>query len=156
VLDGVLAQPLVGAIHVAHDDRNVLEPVVLTARVRRCRPSSRRQVLRQLDRLIPEPHAHDTRAESEDALELLVRFARNLDVRHLLEREDIGKELQGTIHVGDRHAHRVDPTDNRRARAILGRCLGLRPCWNDKSGKRQQQCGDQGPPTLAGTGRGKR
>ena len=59
VLDAVLAQPRVGRVHVADDDRDVLEPAVVAARVGRHRPAARRQVLGQLELLVAEPQPDD-------------------------------------------------------------------------------------------------
>ena len=64
----VLAQPRVRAVHVAHDDRDVLEPAIVAARVGRHRPPARRQVLGQLDRARRRAAAATTRMRSaEDA-----------------------------------------------------------------------------------------
>ena len=61
----------VGARHVAHDDRDVLEGAVVAARVDRDRAAARRQVLGELERLVAEPQARDAHAQPEDALEAL-------------------------------------------------------------------------------------
>src|SRR5262249_48013272 len=42
VLDFMLAQPLIGALHIARDDGDVLEPAVVTARVCWQRATARR------------------------------------------------------------------------------------------------------------------
>jgi len=56
----VLPQPRVGGVHVRHDDRDVLEPAVVAARVRRHRPAARGQELGELDLLAAKPPASST------------------------------------------------------------------------------------------------
>ena len=50
----------------------------------------------------PEPQPHDPHADAEHALQLLVGAARHLDVRHLLEVEHRGVEVDRPVHVATR------------------------------------------------------
>src|SRR5512146_1160036 len=61
VLHPVRTQPRVCLVHVAHDDRDVLEPAVLTPRIHGNWTPARREVLRELDLLVAELHANDPR-----------------------------------------------------------------------------------------------
>src|SRR5262249_20751834 len=81
VFHAMLAQPGVSAIHVAHDDRDVLEPAIVASRVRRDRSTSWRQILRQLDLFVPESHPDDAQPEPEHSLEAFVVLSPDLHVR---------------------------------------------------------------------------
>jgi hypothetical protein len=72
VLDLVLTETLVGPVHVANDNGDVLEPAVMTPRVHRYRSSLGSEIFRELDRLFSQPHTHDTHAQSEDPLQKFV------------------------------------------------------------------------------------
>ena len=85
VLYLVLAQPLIGAVHVADDDGDVLEPAVVAARVRReGRPWA--QILGQLDEFVSQLQARDARAQAEDARQVLVVRRRRTSFRRLSRR----------------------------------------------------------------------
>src|SRR5207244_3496565 len=58
----------VGAVHVAYDDRHVLEPAVVAARVRRGRTARRSGPGHQLQRVDAEPEANDAHARAGHAL----------------------------------------------------------------------------------------
>jgi hypothetical protein len=62
MLHFVVTQPLVGAIHIANDDGNVLEPSVIAASIDRRGPTSWREELGQFDVLFAEPHPRSPRA----------------------------------------------------------------------------------------------
>jgi hypothetical protein len=109
-------QGLVCLVHVADDDCHMLEPQVVAAGGNRDGTTVRRcDVLRKFDDLVAEAHLHDPHPRAEDTLEVIVRGARDLEVRHLLERQDVGIEAHRPIHVGNgefdhRHPlHRDDP-----------------------------------------------
>jgi hypothetical protein len=102
----VSAQLLVGLVHVADDDRDVLKRVIVTAPVRRDRPSFRREILDQLDRLIAELHARDTHTQAEETLQLLVFLAVHFDVDDFLKAQNLGKKFHGSVYVRNRHADR--------------------------------------------------
>src|SRR5262245_6893803 len=67
MLNLVLAQPLVGAVHFTRDDGDMLEPAVVSARLRRERPSTGRKIFGELDELVAESHAHDSHTQAKDA-----------------------------------------------------------------------------------------
>src|SRR2546429_7816264 len=75
----------VGAVHVAYDDRHVLEPAVVAARVRRGRTARRSGPGHQLQRVDAEPEANDAHARAGHALEAVVALARRDGVPDLLE-----------------------------------------------------------------------
>src|SRR5437762_1668787 len=135
VLGAMLSQAPVRPVDVAHDDRDVLERAVVAARVRRDRPATRRQVFRQLDRLLAQPETDDAHAEPEDALEALVVLARHLDVRDGLEPEDVGEEAYRAVHVRYGDPHGVDRPDERAPRP--GRRRG-------REGEREEPGGEDG------------
>ncbi len=115
VLHSVLAQPPVRPIHVAHDDRNVLEPPIIAAGINRDRPALWRQVVGQLDELVAQPHADDAHPQAENALELLVLTSGDFDVGHLFERQHVAVEGHGTVHVRDSHADGIHSGHEQRA-----------------------------------------
>ena len=86
MFDFVLAQPLIGLIHVGHDDGDVLKPAIVAAGVHRHRSSFGREILRELDRLASELHPNDSRADPEQPLQPLVIEPRHLDIGSFLER----------------------------------------------------------------------
>src|SRR5207247_7697813 len=133
---GAMRSPApVRPVDVAHDDRDVLERAVVAARVRGDRPATRRQVFRQLDRLLAQPETDDAHAEPEDALEALVVLARHLDVRDGLEPEDVGEEAYRAVHVRYGDPHGVDRPDERAPRP--GRRRG-------REGEREEPGGNDG------------
>ena len=87
----------------------MLERMIVTAPVRRDRPSFRREILRQLDRLIAELHARDTHTQAEETLQLLVfLLAMHFDVADFLKAQNLGKKFHGSVYVRNRHADRFD------------------------------------------------
>src|SRR5215471_7287530 len=60
VPDLILAEPFVSTIHVACDDRDVLEPAIIRTAVDWRRPAARRQELGQLDELVAQTQAGDS------------------------------------------------------------------------------------------------
>jgi hypothetical protein len=119
VLNVVLPQNLVGAIDVADDDRDVLEPAIVALRVGF---AFGRQVLGQFNRLTAEPHPHHPHAQPEEAFQVLVTVAPYFNVGSLLERKDARIEVHGAVHVRNRHAHGID----RRGQGLIGRLGGNR------------------------------
>ena len=81
----VLPQPAVSLVHVAYDDRHVLEPAIVTARVGRNRPAFRCQVFGQLDELVAESHPYDPHSQPEHPFQVFVIVAGDLCIRYLLE-----------------------------------------------------------------------
>jgi len=92
----VLAQPAVGAVHIAHDNGDVLEPSVVAAGIDRRRPAPRREEFGQFDVLFTEPDPRRPHPETEYAGKALV-----------------GVERDGTIEIRDRQSDRVDSFDKR-------------------------------------------
>src|SRR5262245_17423868 len=97
------AKSRIGAIHIAHDDRDVLKPSVVTPRIDRDRPSPRREVLHQLDALVAEAHAHDAYPQSKDSLQALVVLAPHLRVRDFFKTKNVRVERDRAFDVPDRH-----------------------------------------------------
>src|SRR5262245_31234935 len=118
MLDLVLAQPLVGTIHVADDERDVLKPAIVTTRIHRDRPAPRGEEFGQLDEFLAEPHPYHPHPQAEHALKLLVDTAGNLDVRDFLERQDTGVKFHRTLRVGNLHPHGFYRFDHRCLRRL--------------------------------------
>jgi hypothetical protein len=110
----VLAQPGVRGVHVADDDRDVLEPLVVAPAVDRDRPALRREIVDQLDLLFAEAQPDDPRAQPEHAEQALVGIALDLDLEHHLEGQHARIEGERAVHVGDRDPDRIDPGDRLR------------------------------------------
>ncbi len=108
VRDAVRAQRRVRAVHVAHDDRDVLEPAVVAARVRRDRAALGREELPQLEGLGPEREPRDAHARAEYAIDVLEVRPLLLPFRGSREAEHVDVEANGAIEVADRHADRID------------------------------------------------
>ena len=116
MLDSVLPQPRIGLVHVADDDGDVLEPAVVGAHVRGNRAAARDEVLRELDEFIAQPHANNTHAQAEHALQMLVSVAVHFDVRHFLEAQHAREEFRRAVHVGNGEARGIHGGDQRRLR----------------------------------------
>src|SRR6266852_1409372 len=71
ILHFVLAESLIGLIHIARDDSNMLEPSVIATRIGGDRPARWRQELGQLEDLTAQSHSHDANADTEQSLEVL-------------------------------------------------------------------------------------
>src|SRR6266540_7190973 len=65
MLDLVFAQPAIGTIHVAHDDRGVLKPAIVAMGVSRDGASFGREVLGEFENLVAEAQPRDANAKSE-------------------------------------------------------------------------------------------
>jgi hypothetical protein len=104
MLDVVPAQEPIGRVHVADDDRDVLEPLIVAPAVDRVRPALRREIVDQLDLLVAEAQAHDAGAHAEHAEQMLIGVAMHLDLEDHLERQDAGVERERAVHVADRDA----------------------------------------------------
>src|SRR4029434_570522 len=74
------AQLLVGLVHVADDNGDVLEPLIVAARVRGDWSASGHKISGEFDELIAQTHAHDSHPLPEDALKPFVFVAYHLDV----------------------------------------------------------------------------
>ena len=61
VLDLVLPQVLVSLVHISHDDRDVLKPAIVAARVGRRRTASRDQELSELNTFVSQLQPRDAR-----------------------------------------------------------------------------------------------
>ena len=106
VLDLVLAQPRVGVSMSRHDDRDVLEPAVVAARVDGHRPAPGGQVLGQLDRFVAQPHAHDSHAQAEHAFQALVLARRRLRCRRPSRTTAPSSRNRPTVHDRRRSCRR--------------------------------------------------
>src|SRR5207248_546734 len=76
-------------------------------------PAARRQVLRHVDALAPQPQSNGARAQSEHSLQPLGGVSRLLNLARLLEREHACVELRGAVHVGYRHPDATDAANER-------------------------------------------
>jgi hypothetical protein len=79
------AQVLVGFVHVADDDRDMLKPVIVVAPIDRDRPAFGREILREFNQFITKLHPHDAHAQTKNALQFLVFRAMYLYVADFLE-----------------------------------------------------------------------
>ncbi|WP_200248776.1 hypothetical protein [Lamprobacter modestohalophilus] len=77
----MLAQMLVGPLHVTDDDGDVLEPAVVAARIGRDGTALRHQVFDELDALLAQ-----TQARAEQAVEVLDAFPRSGFMAALMEK----------------------------------------------------------------------
>ena len=85
MLDTVFSQNLIGLIHVAHDDGDVLEPAVVAARIDRYGATLGREVLGQLDLLVTQAQSSHSHPESEHALKPFVLSAPELDLLYQVD-----------------------------------------------------------------------
>ena len=106
----VLPQPRVGAVHVAHDDRDVLEPAVVAARVRAGSAAPAARGTRSARSARRRAAARTTRMRSaEDAVQLLVARAPTTSTSETFSNaEHVGVERDRAVHVGHGHADGVD------------------------------------------------
>ncbi len=88
VADAILPQPGIGAVHVGHDDGDVLEGAVVRTRVRRDRPPLGGEELDEIDLLGSEAHPGASQPQPEDALEALPGLPRDFVLPDFLEREN--------------------------------------------------------------------
>src|SRR6266566_3218906 len=100
-------------LHVADDDRYVLKPPIVATRINGDRPSFWRQVFRELDELVAEPHSYHPHSQAEHTFQVLVILAGDFGVRYLLECQHLGIELHGAVHIGDRDSDSVYTLDER-------------------------------------------
>src|SRR5713226_6547755 len=70
VLDFVLPQNRIGAVHIADDDRNMLKPDVIASGIYGNGPALRSQKLQQLDGFTSKLHRYNSNARPEDAKEV--------------------------------------------------------------------------------------
>jgi hypothetical protein len=63
--DLVTTEVLIGFVHVAYDNGDMLKGVIVAAPAGGNRPAFRSEILDQLDYLLAEPHAHDAHPYSE-------------------------------------------------------------------------------------------
>src|SRR5215813_2601685 len=108
MLHFVFAQPLVGAIHIADDDGNVLEPSVIATGIGRRRSASWCEELGQLDVLFAESHPRNPHPQTKHTREVLVTLAVYFRFRHLLKIEYVRVEVDRTIEIRDSQANRVN------------------------------------------------
>src|SRR5208282_279423 len=78
----VLSQAGIRFVHVTDDDRDVLKPTVVTARIHWDRPAFRRQIFREFDEFVAEPHTYHAHSQSEHTFEMLVAVAGDFGVRY--------------------------------------------------------------------------
>src|SRR6266478_1143151 len=71
MLDFGAAQPGIRSLHIAHDDRDVLERVIVSAHVRGNWSSPRCQELHELQMLFSKSQPHQPQAQAEKAEQLL-------------------------------------------------------------------------------------
>src|SRR5580765_41021 len=98
----VLTQPGISLIHVANNDRDVLKPPIITARINWDRAPLRGEILGEFDKFVVEPHPYRAHSQAEYTFQMLIVLASDFGIRHLFERKDFGIEIHRPIHVGDR------------------------------------------------------
>src|SRR6266852_6028037 len=99
VLDFILSQNRVGAVHVADDDGDVLKPHVVASGIYGNGAALGSQKLQKLDGFASQLQCYDSHARPEYAKEVLDLVSRNLSVRHLFEGQNASIEINGAIHV---------------------------------------------------------
>ena len=102
------AQPSVRAIHIADDQRYVLKPAIVAARIGRRGPALRRQVLGELDELIAETQSGSAQAQPEDALQMLELRTVGFEFGDLLKREDARVKIHRPVQIRDGQADGID------------------------------------------------
>src|SRR5215831_5691904 len=65
ILNLAFTKPVVGAVHVADDDGNMLEPSVVATRIGRCGAASWGQELRQFDVFVAQAHPRHARVKTK-------------------------------------------------------------------------------------------
>src|SRR5437762_7817380 len=83
-------------LHVADDDRYVLKPPIVATRINGDRPSFWRQVFRELDELVAEPHSYHPHSQAEHTFQVLVILAGDFGIRYLLKCEHLGRSEEHT------------------------------------------------------------
>ena len=117
------AAAAVRLIHVADDDRHVLEPAVVAARVERDGRPARRQILASARSPRRPSRSRTTRRRAPNTpSELLVLRVPTPRLGHLLEVEHLGVELDRAVHVRHR-----EPTIATRLTAPTARSGGSAP-----------------------------
>ena len=120
----VLPKDLIGAIHVAYDHGDMLEPKIVASGIDRNRTSARREKLDKFDRFIAKLHPNHAHACPKHPEEVLDIVASQFRVRHLLECEDVRIEIQRSVHVTHRNEYGADTTNPYSGwRRALRRCL---------------------------------
>jgi len=104
----VLPQHLVGPGHVADDDGHMLERQVVAASIGGYRLTGGAEELHEFNALVPQLQVNHPNVSTADAIESIDLRPAALPVAHFLEGEDGGVELDGLVHIGDRHGHRAD------------------------------------------------
>src|SRR2546421_114217 len=74
-------------VHVADDDRYMLKPTIVATGINGERSSFWRQVFRELDELVAEPHSYHPHSQPEHTFQMLVVFASDFSVGYFLERK---------------------------------------------------------------------
>src|SRR5216683_3412973 len=106
VLDFILSQNRVGAVHVAYDDGDVLKPHIVASGIDGNGAALGGQKLQQLDGFASELHGDNSHARPEYAKEVLDLVSRNLSVRNLFEGKHVSVEVNRAIHVLNRYGDR--------------------------------------------------
>src|SRR6266568_4006051 len=101
-------------VHIAHDNRDMLKPKIVAARIHWNRPPAWCEILCKIDKFISELHPHDAHPRAKNAFQMFVLLSENFDVRDFLKGER-RIELYRAVHVAHRHADRFD-RDLRRLR----------------------------------------
>src|SRR6266516_3372125 len=59
-------------VHVAHDNRDMLKPKIVAARIHWNRPPARCEILSEIDKFISESHPHDAHPRAKNAFQMFV------------------------------------------------------------------------------------
>ena len=142
-LHAVRLQHRVGAVHVAHDDRDVLEPAIVAAGAGRGGATRGAAPGHELQRFLPKPQPHDAHARAGDTLEAAVAVLVHDRVGDLAEVEHSGVERQRAVHVGHRERDRTDRGDRGRPGRQRGALVGAGLLgWERRGAERQRQDGE--------------
>ena len=95
------AQLLVSRVHVAHDDGDMLKPMVRAARVRRNAPALVREMLRERDAFVAEFQFRRAQLRVVKAEQFIGCAWSRRGFRHFLKRKDFRVELQRAVKVAD-------------------------------------------------------
>src|SRR6266404_745246 len=103
VLDFILSQNRVCAVHVADDDGDVLKPHIVASGIDGNGAALGGQKLQQLDGFTSQLQRNNSNARPEYAEKVFDVISRNLRVRNLFEGKNVSVEINRAIHVLNRY-----------------------------------------------------
>src|SRR5262249_22183987 len=111
VLDPSLAKTLIGQIHIADDDGDVLKPMISAARIRWNRQTRVPEMLSQGHSLVSELQFRRPNLSTLQPEQIIVSFATGRRQAHHLEGQNMSVEGYFPIKVGYGQANRADFRD---------------------------------------------